>query len=162
MKNPPRYIPEWPLPPYVFIPGVNAHPEKAGGYMHGKKLMSDSINQARPLSNQYFCYALDLFNQGFYWESHVYFEVLWNMHGRQGAIADFLKALIKLGAAGVKFKLEQNAAATGHLARALELFESVKHTHGEEILGFELEALINQVKSSTTRLLFEGIKIVGQ
>ena len=39
------------------------------------------------------------------------FEALWNQAGRKGFIADFLKALIKLGAAGVKARLKLKEAA---------------------------------------------------
>lgn len=152
MQNPPRFIPEWPFPPYIFIPGINAHPEKEGGYMHGKKLISEPIDPLHPLQNQYFAYAMDLFNYHFYWESHVYFEVLWNVHGRVGPIADFLKALIKLGAAGVKFNLKQNEAANGHLQRAKELLMEIKQGHGETILFFNIMKLLEDLEKDFSQV----------
>ena len=52
--------------------------------------------------SQAFCFAVDLFNHGYYWESHEVWESLWHACGRRGTAADFLKSLIKLAAAGVK------------------------------------------------------------
>jgi hypothetical protein len=46
--------------------------------------------------------GIDLFNFGYWWESHEAWEGLWRACGRRGPAADFLKGLIKLAAAGVK------------------------------------------------------------
>lgn len=146
MQKPPRYIPEWPFPTYVFIPGVNTHPAKPGGHMHGKpEPIADKIDLIHPEENSYFKYALDLYNHQYFWESHVYFEALWNAHGRVNPVADFLKGLIKLGAAGVKLTIEQKAAALGHFARAQELFQSVKESQGDQFLGFNLTQIIQDL-----------------
>lgn len=153
MQNPPRFIPDWPFPPYIFTPGINAHPEKEGGYMHGKKLISEPIDPLHPLQNQYFAYALDLFNYHYYWESHVYFEVLWNLHGRQGPIADFLKGMIKLGAAGVKFNLGQDEAANGHILRAQELLQEISLQQGDQILCFSINEILNDLKSDFSEIV---------
>lgn len=136
-----RLCPERPLPPYAFLPGVNTHPEKPGGHMHGHKVSVEAIELQSTLSNPDFCYALDLFNHAYYWESHVWWEALWNKVGRKGECADFLKGLIKVAAALVKHKLEQADAAHGHLMRAQELLIPLQNGP----LDFPLETLIQEL-----------------
>lgn len=149
MNTPPRLIPDWPLPDYVFIPGENPHPKKIGGHMEGEKdPVSTPLDHQGPGTNKHFLYAIDLYNAGYFWESHVYFESLWNAHGRKGETADFLKALIKLGAAGIKLKLGQNHNAREHFERACELLKDVRSRVGDVYLGFELEDLISSCQSN--------------
>ena len=120
-----RYIPDRVFPPYRFIPGGDyPHPEKEGGYLFGKENVSFRlIQETNPEQNKDYLYALDLFNAGYYWEAHVWFEGLWNAHSRMGKIADFLKGLIKLCAAGVKMEMNQVVVGKKHLERAKELLE---------------------------------------
>lgn len=110
-----------PFPPYKFIPGHGKHPEKEGGYLHGNKTKAEKLTIENYQSNFTYLYAIDLFNKGHYWDAHVYWEILWNLAGRKGETADFLKSLIKIAAAGVKYQLNQAGPAQDHLARAEEL-----------------------------------------
>ncbi|HXH75659.1 MAG TPA: DUF309 domain-containing protein [Bacteriovoracaceae bacterium] len=143
-----RYIPSWPFPPYIFVPGVNPHPKKEGGHMEGEgDPVAPPVDPQRPQENRFLRYALDLYNHGYFWESHVYFEALWNAHKREGSIADLFKGMIKLGAGGVKLSIDQKAAAVGHFERGRELFESVKTAEGKKFLGFDLENLISEIDS---------------
>lgn len=142
-----RYLPTWDFPAYVFTPGENPHPKKEGGHMFGEaEPISPQINLKAPKSSDHLLYALDLYNYGYYWESHVYFEALWNAHHRIGPVADFLKGLIKLGAAGVKINLGQISSAKDHFLRAQELINSVKDTEGDQLLGFDLQEILKQIK----------------
>lgn len=113
------------FPPYKFLPGKAPHPEKEGGYMRNQYLDPMPVTNENYFEHELYLYALDLFNYAYYWESHVYWEHLWNLAKRAGSVAETLKALIKLAAAGVKMKLGQTEAAYGHLERAIELFQSV-------------------------------------
>lgn len=141
-----RLIPEWPFPPYVFIPGENPHPKKTGGHMEGESdPVTLPIDPLHPEKSDFLRYSIDLYNAGYFWESHVYFEALWNAHGRSGSIADFLKGMIKLGAAGVKIKIQQPVSATDHYLRARELFSSVAEKEGTEFLGFDLKKLNHSI-----------------
>lgn len=135
-----------PFPPYIFIPGVNPHPKKEGGYMFGlEEPVANPIDLNHPEQSEFLLHSLDLYNKGYYWESHVYFEALWNAHGRVGSVADFFKAMIKLGAAGVKLSLNQPVQVKEHLTRAHELFSSVKAAEGELFLGFDLSEIIKNI-----------------
>lgn len=105
------------------------------------------IDPSHPEKNEFLRYSVDLYNHGYFWESHVYFEALWNAHGRTGSIADFLKGMIKLGAGGVKININQNEAAIGHFDRAKELFASVMQSEGPVFLGFDLKTILSQIAS---------------
>lgn len=147
-----RYMTKWSLPPYVFLPGHNTHPNKPGGHMYGKQEpTAEPIDLENPCNNEILRFALDLYHFGFYWESHVYLEALWNVHNRKGHIADFFKGLIKLAAAGINFKLGQQAAGIGHLKRGIELFKSVKVSNDRNFLGFDLREIRNQTELEISR-----------
>lgn len=144
-------MPHKALPLYVFIPGKNLHPKKAGGHMEGEQdPVVSTVDPERPSASETLRYSLDLLNHGFFWESHVYFEALWNAHKRVGVTAEFLKAMIKLGAAGVKFNIGQKESALGHLARARELLLRIQEEVGPLYLGFSLPAIIEQIDANIT------------
>lgn len=119
-----RLIPEIPLPPYTFVPGLAVHPNHLGGHSHGKKEAApDPLNPGRWQDCRQYLYGLDLFNHGYYWEAHEAWEALWHASGKVGPTAVFLKGLIHLAAAGVKGREGRPAGVTGHARRAVELFE---------------------------------------
>jgi len=68
-------------------------------------------------------HAIDLFNHGYYWEAHEAWEGLWLAVGKSGPVADLLKGLIKLAAAGVKAREGNVAGMVRHARRALELIQ---------------------------------------
>jgi hypothetical protein len=130
------------FPPYHFIPGQSQHPEKEGGYLRGKTIDSFDFAETNYKTNETYLYGIDLFNHEYYWEAHVYWEVLWNHVGRKSSHGYFLQALIKLAAAGVKDKLNQPEACQGHIERALEHLELVRE---QELFGFNKINLTKQI-----------------
>lgn len=139
-------MPGWALPAYIFVPGSNAHPKKDGGHMEGlAEPVATPVNRSGPQNNEFLRFALDLYNNQYFWESHVYFEALWNAHHRAGSEAEFFKGLIKLGAAGVKLTIGQEISAKGHFERAKELFLVVIQEEGESFLGFDIKELIKKI-----------------
>lgn len=145
-----RYLPSKPFPPYAFIPGKFPHPEKAGGHMENEEVVVTPLSEDSFLENEGYLYGIDLFNNGFYWESHVWWEALWNEAGRKGDTADFLKALIKLAAGGVKEGLDQEAVATGHQERAIEIFEPL--TQKQAVwFGIDCEKLLLEIQQQKCR-----------
>lgn len=115
--------------------------------------VAEPIDPLHPQTSEFLRYSLDLFNHGYFWESHVYFESLWNAHGRKGSIALFMQAMIKLGAAGVKLSIRQESSAVGHLERALELFNEVKRAEGETFLGFNLSGITSEIETAMKKEL---------
>ena len=88
------------------------------------------MDPLKPRGSDVYLWALDLFNHGYYWESHVWWEALWHAHGRRGHMADFLKALIKLAAAGVKAKMGEAKGVRLHAERAEVLFQGLLRAKG--------------------------------
>lgn len=80
----------------------------------------ESADETRT-DQQWFDWAVHLFQHGYYWEAHEAWEQLWISLGRRGELADAVKGMIKLAACGVKM-LECNlVGATRHANRALQL-----------------------------------------
>jgi sugar phosphate isomerase/epimerase len=96
------------------------------GHLHGVVHAS-----AEPLiphqwrSNREYLYGIDLFNHGYYWEAHEAWEAVWQVVGRSGVEATWLKGLIKLAAAGVKAREGNPRGVARHARRAAELFGEV-------------------------------------
>jgi hypothetical protein len=121
-----RLVPDEPFPPYAFIPGRFPHPTgDPAGHSFGmvpalpSKVELDQWHDCRP-----YLYGIDLFNAGYYWESHVAWESLWMACGRKGVVADFLKGLIHLAAAGVKALEGKPGGVMSHSGRAAELWRT--------------------------------------
>jgi hypothetical protein len=143
-----RLVPEEPLPPYSFVPGRFPHPESdpAGHSFRRQRPAASDLDPACWQANRVYLYGLDLFNAGFFWESHVEFESLWLAAGRKGVVADFVKGLIKLAAAGVKHLEGRPRGVKSHASRAAELWRQVAQSLGTDeglFLGFRLPELIN-------------------
>ncbi|HEX5103310.1 MAG TPA: DUF309 domain-containing protein, partial [Pirellulaceae bacterium] len=100
---PERYCPQRELPPYGYVPGQGLpHPtsDKRGHSFGRHEPPAMPLADATWRQNETWLYAVDLFNQGYYWEAHEAWEALWHACGRKGPTADLLKGLIKLAAAG--------------------------------------------------------------
>ncbi len=147
-----RLVPDEPFPVYAFVPGKFPHPTSdPKGHSFGinpplpPKVEPERWQECRP-----YLYGIDLFNGGYYWESHVAWESLWLACGRKGVVADFLKGLIKLAAAGVKAKEGTPAGVKSHSSRAAELWRSVNRSLGSNhdlFMGFRIEALSGLAES---------------
>lgn len=141
-----RYEPKQAFPPYAYLPGINVHPSHLGGYREGIAEPSvESLSTERPLENSSYRFALDLFNHEYFWESHVYFEALWNAHSRKGSLGDFFKSMIKLSAAGVKMKSGRTETSILHLKRAHELLTLLAKKESDQFLGISLKSLLAHV-----------------
>jgi hypothetical protein len=122
-----RLVPDVPFPRYTFVPGESPHPvSDPNGHSFGiEPPVPPELTAEQWSKNRTYLYGLDLFNAGYFWESHVEFESLWLACGRKGAIADFLKGLIQLAAAGVKHLEGTLAGVTSHCQRAADLWRHV-------------------------------------
>lgn len=118
----PRYTTA-PLPPYSYVSGFAPHPvSDPRGHLHGAPhLTPPALAPADWQASHAYRRGVDLFNHGYYWEAHEQWESLWLAGGRTGPVAVWLKALIKLAAAGVKAREGNAAGAERHARRSLEL-----------------------------------------
>ena len=143
----PRFVPDAAFPPYTFVPGRTPHPIRdPAGHLFGQAPeLPPSLDPAHWQDNRAYLHGVDLFNHGYYWEAHELWEGLWRAAGRMGLLADFLKGLIKLAAAGVKVRQEQPRGIVSHAARATELFHNTAQRLGDAdavYLGLRLRDLI--------------------
>ena len=144
----PRLVPDLPLPPYSYVTGKFPHPlSDPAGHSYGQSPEKPAaIDPACWRDSRAYCHGVDLFNHGFYWEAHEVWEGLWHASGRRGAVADFLKGLIKLAAAGVKAREGRLAGVHSHALRARELFAATRpHSAGADarFLGLDLAELVS-------------------
>lgn len=125
-----RYAPEIPFPAYAFVPAQHPHPvTDPRGHSFGQPhSVPAPLDPEHPVRSRGFLFAIDLFNAGFYWEAHEAWEGFWMAAGRNGPVADFLKGLIKLAAAGVKAREGQPVGVQRHARRAEELFRITRAT----------------------------------
>jgi hypothetical protein len=142
-----RLVPNEPFPAYAFIPGRSPHPTSdPAGHSFGKEpSLPPPLDSERWYESRPYLFGIDLFNAGYYWESHVAWESLWLACGRKGLVADFLKALIHLAAAGVKAQEGKPQGVKSHGSRAREgwqkLMRSLPARQGA-FMGFALAELI--------------------
>jgi predicted metal-dependent hydrolase len=130
----PRLLPHIELPTARYVPGCTvevARPEAPA--------WPEPLEPARWQACPAYLYGIDLFNHGYYWEAHEVWEWLWNQAGRSGPQADFLKALIKLAAAGVKHCQGNDAGRQSNARRAAELLTTIAD---RDYLGFAIDDLI--------------------
>jgi hypothetical protein len=142
---PHRLVPELPLPPYAFIPGRTPHPvsDPIGHSFGAAPLPAHSLDTARWQASKAYLFGIDLFNAGYYWESHVEWESLWLACGRHGLVAEFLKGLIHLAAAGVKQLEGRPQGVKSHASRsALHLQKVAASLVENHFLGLHLGDLI--------------------
>lgn len=150
---PPRRT-DRPLPAYAYVPRMHPHPvSDPKGHSYGDA--SRCIEPSHELSiQQHNDWAIDLFNNGFYWESHEVWEAIWVALGRVGTQADFVKGLIKLAAAGVKAREGNANGVQRHARRAAELFESYSQADNashNQLLGMSSDWLRVQCRVVCTQ-----------
>lgn len=116
------------FPPYTHVPGVTPHPigDPRGHSFGQSHAACDPPDWLGLPDCELFRRGCHLFNAGYYWEAHEAWEGVWMAVGRTGLIADFVKGLIKLAAAGVKLREGSTIGAQRHLVRAEELLRSTQ------------------------------------
>ncbi len=147
-----RYAPDVLFPTYAFVPGRHPHPvtDPRGHSFGHPQIVPEPLNSQFPRNSIEFLTAVDLFNAGFYWEAHETWEGLWIAAGRKGELADLLKSLIKLAAAGVKAREGQINGVQRHARRAVQLLHSIRAERPaaqSNYCGLNLEELVPCVQS---------------
>jgi hypothetical protein len=132
------------LPPYTYVPGGPwPHPNRAkpAGSDRGTPPLADGADS--PLFRR----GVELFDAGYYWEAHEAWEALWHAAGRRGAMADVLRGLIKLAAAGIKVRERREDGVRTHARRAAECFASARQQGGAHQLGLDLDLWIERARA---------------
>jgi hypothetical protein len=140
---PTRHAPANPLPPYAYVPGhdlphpvtdprghsYDAHTQARGApntpatldHLPPHPASRRRVLAATLTADPLWLYSLDLFNGGWYWESHEAWESFWNALGRTTPEARFVQGLIHLAAAAVKIREGKPTGVARHTQRAREL-----------------------------------------
>src|SRR5262245_18241933 len=130
-----------PLPPYSYVPGAGwPHPIRSpqGHLLCMRRGRVEPMGEQRWEDSHEYLEGIALFNAGYYWEAHDAWEPFWHVHERRGTIADVLKGLIKLAAAGVKVRERRPAGARSHARRAAEALARARSSGGPRRLGLDL------------------------
>ena len=136
-----------PFPPYRHLPGTTPHPERSPqGHMYRvRESAAHPLTREGWAENQDFLFGVDLFNAGYFWEAHTFWERLWALEETSSEIRRFLRALIQAAAACLKVRQGQPAGARKLLDRA-----GLETLDGSEF-GIDLHALARD-----TRRFVEG------
>ncbi|QDT37195.1 DUF309 domain-containing protein [Stratiformator vulcanicus] len=141
----PRLLPHIDLPEYTFITGRGLpHPYRdPRGHSHQKKNRTPKpLNAEAWAENRAYLLAIDLFNYGYYWESHDGWDRLCRVSGADTEVGKFLKGLVKMAAAGMKVREQSIHGVRRHAASAGEVFADVAAEAGNEYYcGLELTML---------------------
>ncbi len=123
-----------PIPARAYLPGASVRPV-------AEPRTGEPLDPERWRSCVAYVHGLALFDRGYYWEAHECWEELWILAGRTGPVAELLRGLIQLAAAGVKLRQGRTAGATALAARARGHFA---HAQGEApvLAGFDLTNLV--------------------
>ena len=140
-------FPDRSFPPYSYVPGKFPHPigNPAG---HSFNQVPDHylpLTRENYQTHAEYQWGIELFNHGYYWEAHEFWEQVWHACGCKGTTADYLKGLIKLAAAGVKTREGRREGVIRHASRGAELMRDVKTSVGggdDAPFGLSIEALL--------------------
>jgi len=132
----PRYSPRR-LPPQRFVPGEGPRPGTAAA---PPARPGDGWNPADWRAIEGWLWAVDLFNHGYWWESHEALEELWHAAGRTTPAARFVQALIQLSAACLNRHRGHRGAARRQAARAVRGLRAARNL-GPIVMGIDVEAL---------------------
>ncbi len=138
----PRFAPAHPFPAYAHIPGTTPHPyREPTGHSHGQPEPSPPpLDPDAPQDSEEYLFGFDLLNHGYFWEAHTSWEGLWHAAGREGPVADLVKALIRVAAAGVKARQGMDGGVRSHMTTAAGLARGVQAATGRAVYaGIRLE-----------------------
>jgi 4a-hydroxytetrahydrobiopterin dehydratase len=113
-----------------YIPGENKKPSEHMQFFHSL-YEGDPLNESNYLKHDGFLYGIDLFNHGYFWETHEVFELLWNQVGKKNKIANVLQSVIFFAAALLKCNSKQLKSANKHFESAKRVWPKDK----EEVFG---------------------------
>ncbi len=134
----PRYCTKA-FPAYPFLPGRTPHPRRHPlGHSFGEpEPRTLPFEPEQWASSEAYLYGVDLYNCGYWWESHEIFEGLWHACGRTSPAGNFFQALIQFAAANLKRALDNEVAARNLTRHALaRLQNSPAHYMGLDTAAF--------------------------
>ena len=146
------------LPAYRFVPGDAPHPTRdPAGHSFGERTpVSQRWEPEEWRELDEWLWAVDLFNGGYWWESHEALEGLWHAAGRTTPAARFVQALVHLSAACLNRRRGHVDAARRQAARAVRGLRVAGDgvcmaRDAKAVMGIDVERLIGEVERSFAR-----------
>jgi predicted metal-dependent hydrolase len=139
----PRYT-DRALPGYRHLPFQNAHPFlDKGGHSYGETLTPPEEFDAQNWQHcEEYLYCIDLFNNGFWWETHERLKFISMATSQESETNQFIRGIIQIAAALLKhFMGEEGGAQT--LAKMG--IETLRKKEGI-FLGIDITTLTHQVE----------------
>jgi len=145
------------LPRVPFVPGRGPHPNRdpsSAGWRRCAGPPPADFRAADWRRTPRFLYAVDLFNHGFYWETHEMLEGLWLAAGRTTPEGRFLQGLIQV-AAGILKEIGGEGAGAVLLAAGTAKLERA----GDRYMGVDVAGLLAALAGREYRPGGAGIAI---
>jgi len=110
------------FPSYRFVPGRAPHPIRdPDGHSYNKPpVQLAPFDPERWRACEEYLYGIDLFNYGYWWEAHEALEAVWTAAGRRTETGLFLKGLIQVAAAHLKWSQGSHEVALRKAEAGLE------------------------------------------
>ncbi|MFT7622258.1 MAG: hypothetical protein ACI9WU_001426 [Myxococcota bacterium] len=146
----PRLAPGLHFPSYRHDPGNTPHPYRhVEGHSHGRAEPTVGLlDPAAPFDSEPYLFGFDLFNHGYFWESHIWWEALWRAHRQTGDVANLCRGLIRFAAASVKIRSGVPRGARKHCRATADLLDRVAGSAGSPVFaGIDLEGLAAHARS---------------
>lgn len=146
----PRYCPQRTFPAYRFVPGRSPHPiTDPRGHSHG---LAESRVQSLDdgwRTNESYLFGVDLYHQGYLWESHEAWEALWK--DRRGDFPSrYLQGLIQNSAALLKVHAGRSRGVSILSRKSLGHLRAVAahcHLHGwPHYMGLNVAGFIHEIE----------------
>jgi hypothetical protein len=140
------------LPAYRHVPGVTPHPERdEKGHLYGLSLsIGAGVTAQNWKQNRAYLRGVDLYHQGYLWESHEAWERPWREAEPDSLEANLLQALILNSAALLKIHAGTTAGARKHSQAARWRLARVRAKGYDgpraRFLGIDIADLIEQIK----------------
>lgn len=136
---PPRYCPQRSFPVQAYVPGRTPHAQKPTRDAPAHEWDGDEESL---LQVDDYLWAVDLFNQAFYWEAHEVWEELWKEAQPSSPARPFLQGLIQCAAASLKARGEKWPACQALADKALAKLAAVIDASGPRYQGLDLEDFV--------------------
>ncbi|MCF8067059.1 MAG: DUF309 domain-containing protein [Desulfobacterales bacterium] len=150
----------YPFPGKRYITGQGLHPKNdPDGFQVPAFLSSGGFDEISWQNSTAYRYAVDLFNNGFWWETHETLEALWNEVGKKTSTGIFIKGLIQISAALLK-KLQKPDEVNFSIAD--KGFQKAQSKSGI-FIGLDVDLFLKNVRAFLSGQCSEPpvIKLIG-
>lgn len=161
LASSPRRYTTLPLPPYRFVPGLNPHPHRdpRGHGFGASKPPPGPWDAAQWQALVGYLYAVDLYNQAYWWEAHEELEGLWIAAGRTTIRAQFIQGLIQVAAANLNRHRGSAHAAGVQAANGLARMQGARRLQ-PVFMGVDIAVFASKVEAYFARTRPEPAAIV--